>query len=161
MLGSGREGPPVYAYDAAPGVPPVSVSRVLGRELPRAGPPAGQVHSHEFFVLAYFERGGGSLRLADHVWPVEAVDAYVVAPGELVGIVGGAGGLQEAVGWTAFFPQRSSGPRRPEPSSPGAPTRCCSRLSGERPGAPSASKCHPPSVPRGPNASRPSKPSSA
>ena len=113
MLGSGREGPPVYAYDAAPGVPPVSVSRVLGRELPRAGPPAGQVHSHEFFVLAYFERGGGSLRLADHVWPVEAGDAYVVAPGELIGIVGGAGGLQEAEGWTAFFPPEVLGSEAP------------------------------------------------
>jgi len=113
MLGSGEGGPPVFAYEAAPGVPPVSVLRFLGRELQRVDPPAGQAHSHEFLVLAYFERGGGSLRLADHDWPIEAGDAYVVAPGEVIGVVDDASGFHEAEGWTVFFPPEALGSQAP------------------------------------------------
>jgi len=40
----------------------------------------------------YFERGGGSLRLGERAWPVEAGDAYVVAPREVIGGEEGAGG---------------------------------------------------------------------
>jgi AraC family transcriptional activator of pobA len=113
MLGSRGDGPPVYAYEAVPGVPPVSVVRFLGRELPPGGPPAGHAHSHDFLVLAYFERGGGSLRLGEREWTVEAGDAYVIAPGEVVGVGDDASGLQEAEGWTAFFPPEVLGSQAP------------------------------------------------
>ncbi len=84
MLGSRGDGPPVYTYEAVPGVPPVSATR-LGRELSPGGLPQTHAHSHDFLVLAYFERGGGSLRLGEREWPVEAGDVYVIAPGEVVG----------------------------------------------------------------------------
>jgi AraC family transcriptional regulator, transcriptional activator of pobA len=108
LLGKKGEGPPVHSFEAVPGAPPVSVLRLLGRERPQGLPPAeppavGYAHSHDFLVLAYFERGGGSLRLGDREWPVEAGDAYVISPGEVVGM-GDADGFEGAEGWAAFFP---------------------------------------------------------
>jgi AraC family transcriptional activator of pobA len=65
MLGRRGDGPPVYTYEAVPGVPPVSVLRFPGREPLPGVPQDGNAHSHDFLVLAYFERGGGSVRLGD------------------------------------------------------------------------------------------------
>jgi AraC family transcriptional regulator, transcriptional activator of pobA len=113
MVNGGGEGPPVYTYDVVPGVPPVSVLRFLGPELPPGGPPVGHAHSHDFLVLAYFERGGGSLRLADRDWPVEAGDAYVVAPGEVIGVGERGAGLRGAEGWAVFFPPEVLGSHAP------------------------------------------------
>lgn len=103
---------PVYTYEVVPGVPPLSVTR-LGRELAPGGlPRSGHVHAHDFLALAYFERGGGSVRLGQREWPVEAGDLYVIAPGEVVG-VGDAGGLEQAEGWGVFFPLGVFGPEAP------------------------------------------------
>ena len=113
MLGNRGDTPPVYTYEAVPGVPPVSVLRFLGHELPPGGPPAGHAHSHDFLVLAYFERGGGSLRLGDREWRVETGDAYVVAPGEVVGLGGDRAGFEKAEGWTVFFPAEVLGSQAP------------------------------------------------
>lgn len=113
MLGRRGDGPPVYTYEAVPGAPSVSVLRFLGWELPPDGPPAGHAHSHDFLVLAYFERGGGSLRLGNRQWRIEAGDAYVVAPGEVVGVGADARGLRGAQGWAVFFPPEVLGPRTP------------------------------------------------
>ena len=63
-------------------------------------------------MLAYFEWGGGSMWLGDREWRVEAGDAYVIAPGEVVG-VGEASGLEEAGGWGVFFPPEVLGPQAP------------------------------------------------
>jgi AraC family transcriptional regulator, transcriptional activator of pobA len=57
MLDNRVEGPPVYTYEAVPGVPPVSVLRFRGWEFPPGEPPPGHAHSHDFLVLCYFERG--------------------------------------------------------------------------------------------------------
>src|SRR5919199_1240095 len=76
------------------------------------GPP-GHAHSHDFLVLAYFERGGGSVWWGGREWPVEAGDAYVIAPGEVVGAGDHADGLAGAEGWTVFFPAEVLGPRAP------------------------------------------------
>jgi AraC family transcriptional regulator, transcriptional activator of pobA len=113
MLHGGGEGPPVYTLEPVPGVPPVGVLRFLGPELPPGGPTAGHAHSHVFLVLAYFERGGGSLRLAGREWPVEAGDAYVVAPGEVIGVGEQAAGLRGAQGWAVFFPPEVLGGHAP------------------------------------------------
>ena len=113
MLDGGGAGPPVYTYQVVPGEPPVGVLRFLGRELPPGGPPPGHAHSHDFLVLAYFERGGGSLRLAGREWPVEAGDAYVVAPGEVIAVGGQAAGLRGAEGWAVFFPPEVLGGQAP------------------------------------------------
>jgi len=109
MRGRRDDGPPVYTYEAVPGVPPVGAIR-LGRELFPSGLPQEHSHAHDFLVLAYFERGGGSMWLGDREWPVAAGDAYVIAPGEVVG-VGSAGGLEEAEGWGVFFPPEVLGPQ--------------------------------------------------
>ena len=101
----------------APGVPPVRVLRLLGRERPQGLPPtwssaAGHAHSHDYLVLAYFERGGGSVRLGVREWPVQAGDAYVISPGEVVG-VGEVGGFERVEGWAVFFPPEVLVPQAP------------------------------------------------
>jgi AraC family transcriptional regulator, transcriptional activator of pobA len=107
------DGPPVYTYEAVPGVPPVGVRRFPIRESSQDGSPAGQAHSHDFLGLAYFERGGGSLRLGEREWPVETADAYVIAPGEVIGGGDGASGFREAEGWAVFFPPEVLGDQVP------------------------------------------------
>jgi AraC family transcriptional activator of pobA len=79
MLGSRGDGPPVYTYEAVPGVPPVSVLRFPGGELPPGAPQDGSAHSHDFLVLAYFEHGGGSVGF-------EGVEGWTVSfPPEVLG----------------------------------------------------------------------------
>lgn len=102
MLARRGDGPPIYTYQAVPGVPPVSTMK-LGRAHAPGGLPQTHAHAHDFLVLAYFERGGGSLRLGDRQWWVEAGDAYVIAPGEVVGAGDDVSGLAEAEGWAVFF----------------------------------------------------------
>src|SRR5215216_7395570 len=109
--GRREDAPPVYTYEAVPGVPPVGAMR-LGRELSPGGLPDVHSHSHDFLVLAYFERGGGSMWLGDRQWQIEAGDAYVIAPGEVVG-ASDARGLEEAEGWGVFFPPEVLGSQAP------------------------------------------------
>src|SRR5215208_3294502 len=45
-------------------------------------------------------------------WPVQAGDAYVISPGEVVG-VGDAGGFERVEGWAAFFPPEVLGLQAP------------------------------------------------
>jgi AraC family transcriptional activator of pobA len=113
--GPGRRGGglPVRTYEVVPGVPPVRVLRFPYAEPPRGGPPARQAHTHDFLALAYFERGGGSLRLGERVWSVESGDVYVVAPGEVIGGGEGASGFWEAEGWGVFFPPEALGLQAP------------------------------------------------
>jgi AraC family transcriptional regulator, transcriptional activator of pobA len=103
---------PVYTYEPLPGEPPVSVARLDRRSLEGVDP--GHAHSHDFLVLAYFERGGGSLRLGSCEWPVEAGDVYVVAPGEVVRVGERADALAEAEGWAVSFPPEGLGPNAPD-----------------------------------------------
>jgi AraC-like DNA-binding protein len=105
-------GPPVYTFETVPGVPPVGILR-LGRDLSSGGLPKGHAHSHDFLVLAYFERGGGSLRLGDQKWLVETGDVYVIAPGEVVGVGHDGQGLRETEGWSVFFPPEVLGEGTP------------------------------------------------
>jgi len=103
---------PVYTYEAVPGVPPVSCMRLDRRAM--EGVEAGHAHSHDFLALAYFERGGGSLRLGGREWRVEAGDVYIVAPGEVIGVGDDALGLAEAEAWCVFFPPEGLGPEAPD-----------------------------------------------
>lgn len=105
-------GLPVRAFEAVPGVPPVRVLRFPLRGPHRSGL-SEQVHTHDFLSLAYFEGGGGSLRLGDTEWWVEAGDAYVIAPGEVIGGGEGASGFREAEGWNVSFPPEVLGDRAP------------------------------------------------
>ena len=108
-LRSKREGgPPVYTYEVVPGVPPVSTFRLGPRDWSR--PP--DAHAHDFLVLAYFEQGGGSMRLGDREWRVEAGDAFVIAPGEVVGADDGRD-LLATEGWAVAFPPEVFGSQAP------------------------------------------------
>jgi AraC family transcriptional regulator, transcriptional activator of pobA len=105
-------GPPVYTYERLPGVPPVSMMRLDRESLEDLE--SDDAHSHDFLVLAYFERGGGSLRIGERLWRVEAGDAYVIAPGEVAGAGDDPGGLSKAAGWAVYFPPEGLGPYAPD-----------------------------------------------
>jgi len=93
-------------------VPPVSIGRLDRDSL--EGAESEHAHSHDFLVLAYYERGGGSIRIGDRQWRVNAGDLYVVAPGEVVGIGDDLRGLAEAEGWAVSFPPEGLGPQAPD-----------------------------------------------
>ncbi|WP_211223950.1 AraC family transcriptional regulator [Pseudonocardia asaccharolytica] len=100
---------PVYTYVPDPVLPPVSVLRLDPAAFHRKQP--GE-HTHDFPGLAYFERGGGSLRSGNREWLVEAGDLYVIAPGDVMGM-GETAGLEHAGGIAVFFTQDALGPDRP------------------------------------------------
>jgi AraC family transcriptional regulator, transcriptional activator of pobA len=109
ILGRRDDGPPVYTYEAVPGVPPVSTMR-LGRSLSEVRPGA---HAHDFLVLAYVERGGGSMWLGVREWQIEAGDVYLIAPGEVVEAGDAASGLHGPEGWAVFFQPEVLGSEAP------------------------------------------------
>lgn len=74
----------------------------------------GHAHAHDFLVLAYFERGGGTLRVAEREWSVRAGDCYVVAPGEVIGVGEDPQRLAQALGWGVYFPPEGLGPDAPD-----------------------------------------------
>lgn len=113
VLSRGGDSPPVYTYETVPGVPPVSVRRFPGREPPLGGHDRMQAHAHDFLVLIYFERSGGSLRLGGQKWSVQAGDVYVIAPGEVVGVGDETSGLVGAEGWSVSFPPEVLGSQAP------------------------------------------------
>jgi len=103
LTGRTVDGAPVYEYLRTPGAPPVSLLRFSADELAAAYAAGEHAHAHEFLVLAYFEHGGGSIRLGDREWPLHTGDAFVIAPGEVVRF-----GEHEpdsmTSGWCVFFP---------------------------------------------------------
>ncbi|HEX4110887.1 MAG TPA: AraC family transcriptional regulator [Solirubrobacteraceae bacterium] len=104
---------PVYTYTRLPGRPAVSVARLVGSDWPVGV--AGRedhAHAHDFLVLAYFDRGGGALRLDGRAWPVRTGDVFLIAPGEVVAVADPAG-LAGARGWVVFFPAEVLEPRDP------------------------------------------------
>ena len=78
------DGAPVYEFVRSAAAPPVSVLRFPAGELPEVHRRLDHAHVHDFLVLAYFERGAGSLRLGAREWPLSSGDAFVIAPGEMV-----------------------------------------------------------------------------
>lgn len=97
------DGAPVYGYVRTPGAPPVSVMRFSAEHLPVPHATGDHAHAHDFLVLAYFERGGGSFRLGERRWPLSTGDAFVIAPGEVVRL-GDHDRHTAAGGWCVFFP---------------------------------------------------------
>ncbi len=109
MRGRRDDGLPVYTYETVPGVPSVSVLRFDPEPSAGGVPPDVHPHSHDFLVLTYFERDGGSLRLGEREWQIEAGDVYLIAPGE----VADPSGLEAAEGWGVFFPPEVLGSQAP------------------------------------------------
>lgn len=104
-------GPPAYTLVAAPGVPPVVTVR-FGWDAPDWPPGKGHAHLHQFPVLAFFSRGGGTMRLAGRVWRVESGDVFVIAPGEVVAVED-ASDLGDLEGWGVVFLPEVLGPQAP------------------------------------------------
>ncbi|WP_448625132.1 AraC family transcriptional regulator [Geodermatophilus sp. URMC 64] len=95
-------GAPVFGYPRVPGTPPIAVARLSADDHPE-GAPRFQAHAHDFVVVAYFDRGGGTLRVDDRAWTVRAGDVFVIAPHEVVGPEW-TGDVAGASAWTVFFP---------------------------------------------------------
>ena len=53
------------------------------------------------------------MRLGEREWQVETGDAYVVAPGEVIGTGNAAGGFPGAAGWSVSFPPEVLGSQAP------------------------------------------------
>jgi len=96
----------------------------------------GQAHTHDFLAFTYFETGGGSLRLGKRERSVEAGDAYVAAPGEVIGGGEGASGFREAEGWGIFFPPEALGLQAPGVFLSWADVYCARRRPASRSGGP-------------------------
>jgi AraC family transcriptional regulator, transcriptional activator of pobA len=103
LTGRRIDGAPVYEYVRTPAAPPVSVQRFSADQPPAAHENDDFAHAHDFLVLAYFERGGGSFRLGNREWPLSAGDAFVIAPGEVVRLSDRHPG-RPPEGWCVFFP---------------------------------------------------------
>jgi AraC family transcriptional activator of pobA len=102
VAGPRRRGVPVHGYRREPGRPPISVHRIgTSGHLPGAPPPGA--HAHDFLVLAFVDRGGGELLVDDARLPVQAGDAVVIAPGEVVAPTW-TGDVAGATAWAVFFP---------------------------------------------------------
>lgn len=102
---------PTYTYAMIPGAPPVSVVRVEAGSLDGVDPT--HAHSHDFLTVAYFEHGGGSLRLGPKQWAINDGDVFVVAPGEVMGVGSDTRGFAGVAGWGVYFPAEGLGPSAP------------------------------------------------
>lgn len=106
----GKDLPPTYALAPMPGELPVAVWR-----LDHSAPPIAQLrgtHAHEFPVIAYFETASGSLTTAGQIWPIDAGDVFVIAPGDIMGpfeALPPAGSR----GWAVSFTAEALGPDVP------------------------------------------------
>ena len=109
MLGRRDDGPPVYTYEAVPGVPPVSTMR-LGRGSSEVRPGA---HSHDFLVLAYVERGGGSMWLGEPGVANRGGRRVPHRPWRGGGSGDDASGLHGPEGWAVFFQPEVLGSEAP------------------------------------------------
>jgi AraC family transcriptional activator of pobA len=81
----------------------VNTVRFVGAELHPDGVGPDHRHAHDFLVLTYFDRGGGSIRLGDTEWQVRTGDVFVVPPGQVIG-AGTTPGLEIASAWAVLFP---------------------------------------------------------
>lgn len=99
LTGRRADGVPIYAYVRGPNAPPVTVLRFSAADLPARD----HAHAHDFLVLAYCERGGGTIGLDNRQWPLAAGDAFLIAPGEVVRLSDHGHGMA-AEGWSVFFP---------------------------------------------------------
>ena len=108
-MGSGRDQPATYSMHPAPGELPVKAWRL---EHDWTSDAVHEEHAHDFPGLAYFEVGGGRLRTGRQVWPIEAGDLFVIAPGDVMGSFH-AEDLACSQGWGVFFTADALGPDAP------------------------------------------------
>lgn len=104
-------GVPLLGFAHSAGPPGITVHRWSGGAPPDGGPVRG-THAHDFLLLTYIERGSQVRRLDGREWRLAEGDAFVVAPGAVVGPDGAAaGGVPEhPVVWTVGFPAEAVDP---------------------------------------------------
>lgn len=95
------DGAPVFAF--SPGAKPIGMLRIRGDDMSPGPPTPDRPHSHDFVVLAYFERAGGSLRVQEQQWSVETGDVVVLAPGEVTAYEPDPNRPGSTCGWGVFF----------------------------------------------------------
>lgn len=104
--------PRVYQFKASPGIPLIGIRRLDW--LTMEGLEPRHAHTHDFLVLAYFERGRGALRVGPREWSIKTGDCYLVAPGDVVGVGQDPHQLARARGWAVYFPPGGLGAQAPD-----------------------------------------------
>lgn len=110
--------PPIYSYEPVPDTPSVTTLRLEAGAMSELDP--DHAHAHTFLAVIYFDRGGGSIRLADREWTVRSGDLFAIAPGEVIAAGADVLGLAEASAWVVYFPPEfittsTTGPQRSSP----------------------------------------------
>ena len=95
------DGTPVYRWEQSPGVPPVRVVP-LDPDCDTEHLPPDNRHAHDFWVLAYIERGGGAVDLDGKQVLLRDGEVHAVAPGEVVAAESIAE-LTHARAWSVAF----------------------------------------------------------
>ena len=105
----GPDRPATYSMLLAPGELPVTTWRL---DHGWGASDSFEEHVHDFPGLGYFPRAGGRLRTGRRVWPIEAGDLFVIAPGDVMGHIHVAD-LADTDGWGVFFTADALGPDVP------------------------------------------------
>jgi AraC-like DNA-binding protein/mannose-6-phosphate isomerase-like protein (cupin superfamily) len=78
------DGTPVYQHPTRPGALSVQVTRIdFGVDHPHV--PPDHRHAHDFLVLVYVERGGGTVTLGGQDVPLHDGDVHAIPPGQAIG----------------------------------------------------------------------------
>jgi AraC-like DNA-binding protein len=92
----------------------IAVTRWTGT--PADDHPVRGVHAHDFLVLLYVARGRWVRRVEGREWVLTEGDAFVVAPGAVIGTDdGSASAAHDGDMWTVFFPAEAVDPAAAAP----------------------------------------------
>jgi AraC-like DNA-binding protein len=78
------DGTPVYRHPTRPDTLPVQVTRI-DFDVDHPHLPPDHRHAHDFLVLVYVERGGGTVTLGGQDTPLHDGDVHAVPPGQAIG----------------------------------------------------------------------------
>nr|WP_179661150.1 AraC family transcriptional regulator [Nocardioides panzhihuensis] len=95
------DGTPIYRWEQSPGVPAVRVVP-FDPDCDSQHLPPGNRHAHDFWILAYVERGGGTVDLDGEQVALHDGEVHAVAPGEVVAAESLAE-LTHARAWSVAF----------------------------------------------------------
>ncbi|BBH69769.1 hypothetical protein ACTI_64540 [Actinoplanes sp. OR16] len=96
---------PLVTLDRSPGTSPVAVYRLPDRGA-TGHPAAAGPHRHDFLVMFYAHRAGGTVGIDGRAWSVRDGYLFVIAPGQAVSFPTEAGTAAAIVdeGWVVRFP---------------------------------------------------------
>jgi AraC-like DNA-binding protein len=94
-------GAPLIGFRRLAGIAPVVVVRLPEHLDGEFRPRDDGAHAHDFLVLFYAHRAGGSFRLDGRTWTVQDGDLFVIAPGQVVSMDVADPTI---VGWVVLFP---------------------------------------------------------